>query len=352
MDNTRAASTGDPGAEARLVRHLTPTQKAAVVMRLLLTEGAAPSLAGLPVELQERLATTMARMGHVDRATMAATLRDFTRALDGFGVAFPGDLDGAARLLGDRLSEPAARRLAARAGAGDDAAPWARLAQRPAADLAPILADESAEVAAILLSKLPPATAGALLGDLPPDRAEIVAYAMALTADIGPEAVERIGEALAERVDAVPPTAFDTPAPGRIGAILNAARGQIRDMLVDALAARDADLGTAVRKAIFTIEDIPHRIDARDVPALMRAVDPAEAPRALAAMLRDAPIAAEFLLENMSRRLAEQMREEAEAAAPPPEAEAEAAMAVIITAIREEQAAGRLTLLPDPRAPA
>ncbi len=55
-------------------RRTTPSEKAAIIVRLMLAEGAPLSLADMPEQHQTRLAEQMARMGLVDRATLAAVV--------------------------------------------------------------------------------------------------------------------------------------------------------------------------------------------------------------------------------------------------------------------------------------
>jgi flagellar motor switch protein FliG len=55
-------------------------------------------------------------------------------------------------------------------------------------------------------------------------------------------------------------------------------------------------------------------------------------------------VAVEFILENMSRRMAEQMRDEAEAMSTPKEPEGEAAMQAVVAAIRGLEEAGDIRI--------
>ena len=61
---------------------LTPKQKAAVVVRLLLSEGAVPALSNLPESKQTELAIQRARMAPVDHATVAAAAAEVRAGLD------------------------------------------------------------------------------------------------------------------------------------------------------------------------------------------------------------------------------------------------------------------------------
>ena len=85
----------DPEGTALPVRHLTNAEKAAVIVRLLISEGAAPRLTGLSPRQQERLVERMASLAPVDRRTLAAVAQEFAQRLDNLGLTFPGNMAGA-----------------------------------------------------------------------------------------------------------------------------------------------------------------------------------------------------------------------------------------------------------------
>ena len=70
-------------------RALSNRQKAAIVVRLLLNEGADIPLEELPDELQETLTHQLGQMGLVDRITLDAVAQEFAEALDSVGLSFP-----------------------------------------------------------------------------------------------------------------------------------------------------------------------------------------------------------------------------------------------------------------------
>ncbi|MBF9060501.1 flagellar motor switch protein FliG [Rhodobacterales bacterium HKCCSP123] len=333
---------------ARLVmppRRLNPRQKAAVIVRLLLSQQVSPGLDRLSPAMQADLARAMSTLGQIDRATLAQVVGEFTARLDGMAMAGPNGLQAALTLLEPHISPIARDGLRAEAEAGDPADPWTRLAGMEPERLRPLLLTESAEVAGILLSKLGVAKAAALLSDLPEDRAQVIAHAVSLTATVTPHMVERIGEQLVDQMRELPEPAFRASPVDRVGAILNSVGASLRDTLLAGLEARDMNFAGDVRRAIFTFEHIPKRVEPSDVPRILRRVEPDAVTRALAAALAAAPLAAEFLLENMSKRLADQMRDEAETLAPLRAEEGEVAMAEIVTAIRALEEEGEIRLI-------
>ena len=325
-------------------RETTPREKAAIVVRLLLAEGGNLPLSALPDHLQSALTEQMGRMGLVDRATLAAVIADFTDALDAAGMAFPPGIDGALDLMDGHISQTAANRLRRMSSASTKADPWDRIATLPADRLLPALSDESPQVAAVILSKLPVAKAADLLGQLPGERARRIAHAVSRTSTTDPDTVRRIGLALAADLDAQPPRAFDLGPGERVGAILNVSAAQTRDDVLGGLDAEDAAFAAEVRRAIFTFAHIPGRITPRDLPRITRAVDPATLVTALAAP--DSMDVAEFILANISPRMAQSLREDIAARGQIAPADVDAATGAIIAAIRQLEAAGELTLLP------
>ncbi len=330
-------------------RVLTPREKAAVIVRFLLAEGAEIPLSRLPDHLQASLTEQMSHMRLVDRQTLAQVVEDFLGELEQVGLAFPGGIEAALSVMGGHISANAASRLRRLAGASAKADPWDRLTALPAERLLPVLEEESTEIAAVMLSKLPVAKSAELLGKLPGDRARRVAYAVSLTGNVDPETVRRIGLSLASQLDALPPKAFETGPVERVGAILNVSPAQTREEVLRGLEAQDAGFAEQVRKAIFTFVHLPTRLSPRDVPKVIRILEQPVLITALAAAQSDSgtAAAAEFLLSNMSQRMAQGLREEMTARGKVKEKDAEEAMTAVITAIRQLEGAGELLLIRD-----
>ncbi len=322
-------------------------------MRFLIAQGAPLPLTRLPEEMQASLAEGMAALRLVDRATLEAVVAEFTGQLESVGLAFPGGLEGAIAAMDGHISPAAASALRRKAGASAD--PWERLAVLPAERLLPVVEAESAEVAAVIVSKLPVARAAELLNLLPGERARRIAFAVSQTGNVDPVTVQRIGNAVLAQIDSTPPRAFDRDPVARVGAILDVSAAATRDAVLDGLEAEDSGFARQVRKVIFTFAHVPARLAPRDVPRVIRLVTQTALVRALSwAQGREGlEQAAEFLLANMSPRMAQTLREEIAETAPPREREAEAAMGEIVAAIRQLHGAGELELIePEEDAPA
>src|SRR6056297_1385405 len=325
--------------------HLSRAQKAAIIVRFLMTEGADVSLSDLPDELQARLTTQMGSMRYVDRGTLAEVVAEFANELEGMGLTFPRGLPGALTALDGRISPQTAARLRKEAGVRQYGDPWELVKATDPGTLAPILEEESAEVAAVILSKLEVARAADLLGRLPGAVARRITYAISQTGSVSPAAVDRIGLALAAQLHDVPESAFTEDAVERVGAILNYSTSLTRDEMMEGLEETDQDFAALVRRAIFTFEHIPERINPTDIPRIAREVEQPVLVRALAgALAGDLAPAAEFVLDNMGARMADALREEITEKGQVRARDAEAAMTEVVNAIRRLEASEEITL--------
>jgi flagellar motor switch protein FliG len=333
------------GSISRPVK-LSRRAKAAIVVRLLLNEGADIPLEDLPEELQAHLTTAMGNMRVVDRDTLHEVVGEFAAEVERIGLSFPGGIVGALSALDGKISPQTAARLRKEAGVLEGGDPWARIRSLGTEVLLPVLEVESVEIAAVMLSKLDVSKAAELLGKLPGPRARQITYSVSMTGAVTPDAVQRIGLSLASQLEAVPERAFTDGPVQRVGAILNSTTSSTRDDMLAGLDESDESFAKAVRKAIFTFANIPARIAPRDVPRILREVEQ----EALVVALAGAPAmgmeaSVEHILSNMSARMADQLREEVQEAGTPKTEDTDVAMTSIVAAIRALEASGELLLL-------
>ncbi|MEM7487666.1 MAG: FliG C-terminal domain-containing protein [Pseudomonadota bacterium] len=329
-------------------RTLTRRQKAAVIVHLLISGGVDPGLRDLPPAQQRRIVVDMMALRFVDRATLAATVAEFAAELDDIGLHFPREPGRLLAALDGQLSLETVEELMAdmAADAGTDApGPWAQITALDTPAILDLLAEESDEVAAIVLSKLSPQRAADLLAEMAEDRRENIALAFGRTESVTPAAVARIGLALGLQSAVAPENAFEDGPIGRVGAILNAAVSGIRNEVLERIDAVDPEFGARVRAAIFTFENVPDRIDPRDLPRILRGLDNSQTVALLGGAPDSAKDAVEFVLSNISSRLADQIRDEIDERGKIPTEEAEAAMSAFVAEVRRLEEEGELTFV-------
>lgn len=133
-----------------------------------------------------------------------------------------------------------------------------------------------------------------------------------------------------------------------MGAILDSSPANTRDSVLEGISTDDPEFAEKVRKAIFTFADIPARVKPLDVPNVTRGVDgPALITALTFGLALGGPEAetAEFILSNLSQRMADQLREDIADRGKIRRADGEDAMKDVITRIREGVEAGEFSLV-------
>ncbi|MGP6085692.1 FliG C-terminal domain-containing protein [Antarctobacter jejuensis] len=331
---------------------LSRKAKAAIIVQFLLNEGADVPLSALPDEFQAELTTLLGNMRYIDRDTLNTVVEEFSNELESIGLAFPGDMAGALTALDGKINPHTAMRLRKEAGVRQTGDPWQRINGQDIDRLKDLVLSESTEVAAVMMSKIDVGKAAQVLAKLPGDKARRISYAVSMTTGVTPDAVDRIGLSLAAQIDAEPPKAFKARPDERLGAILNYSNTTIREELLQNLEQEDAQFAEAVRKAIFTFANIPERLNPMDVPKITRDVDAATLATAMAAAAEGGDgerQTMDFLYANMSKRLSDNIREEAQGLGSVKPKVGERAMAAVIAAIRDLVEVGEIELV-DPNA--
>lgn len=327
---------------------MSQSRKAAMVVQLLLREGGDLPLSQLPEGAQTRLTKELGALNIIDRATLNSVAEEFQRELEDIALTPPGSIEAALQSLDGRISPGAAAILRKEVAAKAGTDPWITVLAMPPEDMVEITEHESPEVCAILLAKLPTSKAAALLGLISGERARRVAYAMSKTTNIKADSIARIGAGLAQQYSNASVPAFSDTAESRMGAILNSSTALTRDQVLEGLISTDKTFGEGVRKTIFTFADIPSRLAALDVPKVLREVDQSELVRALASATKTGgmlAVSVSYLLDNMSVRMADNLREEIEECGKIKTADGEEAQSAVVAAIRVAADAGTIKLV-------
>ncbi|MEL6840164.1 MAG: FliG C-terminal domain-containing protein [Pseudomonadota bacterium] len=328
-------------------------RKAAMIVQMIVGDGSQLSLSQLPMHMQELLTRELAAIRLVDRDTVSAVAEEFLSEIEAVGLTAPGTQDGAIMALAEHLSPELADRLRKQTASVRNGDHWPIVTALPVEKIVAIMMAESIEVCAITLSKLSVAKAAEVLTQTPGERARRISLAMSRTEHTSTEAVRTIGAALADEYGQIPIVAFEKAPVQRLGAILNATRADRRDDVLEGLGTEDPEFAGHVRKAIFTFKDIVDRVKPIDVPNCIREVPADVLAKAMASALAgddDLRASAEFILANVSQRIAAQMREDAEEQGTVKKADGETAMSEITSTIRGMVDAGSIVLR-DPDAP-
>ena len=328
------------------IENLSREQKAAIIIRLLATDSGALPIKGFTSDTMVRLLHAMAGLRFVDEQTTLVVVKEFLSEIDSLALYFKSGLAGAIATLDAYLSPEVREILSASPDPEAPHDPWFLIAGLEAHDLARILAHETPQVCGIVLSKLSASKAAGVLGELDPDLARAATLAAVRIGRVEHDTIHNIGTAIEHAATKLKAKGALTGTPiDRVGAFLNFAPGQSREDMLKNLDAEVPDLAEQVRRVMFTFADIPDRVEIKDVPKLVRAVDNATLVTALAGALISHKGIVDFILENMSKRLSEQLAEEIKELGEVKPKEADIAMNAVVQGIRQLESEGELVLI-------
>lgn len=324
---------------------LAGPQKAAIIIQMVLSEGGSLPLSSLSQRSQTRLMQDFVELGRVDRATLSVVVADLERDLASVGLSFPRSVSDALSTLEAHLNPELVSDLRGQLGLTATPSPWGKITTMPNDKLLALIPDEDPTVAAIILSKLDAEKASEILDGMTPEIAGQVSLAMQNTGTIRPDMLARIGTMLVDGIPVEAPKAFVEAPALRLANLLNAASPDRRDAVLASLSESDATFAEEVRGSIFTFADITTRIAAVDISKVTRDISQEDLVQALCYAAEPEPEAAEFILSNLSQRMADALREEITELGSVDKKPGEAAMGKLTSAIRRLVDAGEITLI-------
>lgn len=328
------------------VQSLSPQQKATVILGLLGKDSAKPVLDHLEVNELRVFGQTMATLGDIDQETVIAVVKEFVSAVGMHRALLQGSLQNAFEMLAGNIDESVLNRLRLDLDETNAAAAWQTVSAVDAEILAEILALEHAQVAAIVLTKIPADKAATIFNLLDSNLAQKVITLFNQSRQPEPSFVDDVGRALAEKFARSTNSAVPVPKPAlQLSAMLDLVAGSVREGLLNHLQTHDPEFTREVRNHMFTFADLPARVDNRDIAKIARAVDQGILLKALAGASATAPDVLGKILDNISSRLADQLKEALTELGEVKVHDAEAAQTEIIKAVRMLEKNGDLQLL-------
>ena len=343
--NQDRKSTPPMGSAYPSTSDINHRQKAAIVVSLLLQNGADMPLSRLPSDLQTDLTHQMAQLRLVDQKTLKCVIDEFTQELDAIGLSTIGGLENTLTLLEGKISKSTIQQLCKDAGVQLVVNPWARIKALKTSELLPFIQKESVEVSAVLISKLDVQKAAEILAQLPGEQARSISYAISMTDNITPASSERIGQSLIAQMENRPERVFEKPPAERIGMILTVTSQQIRDEVLSGLGKTNPALAEMVRKSMFIFEDISKRLSAKDIPQIIKSIEHEDVVKALAyANAHNSSDTVDFIISSLPKRLSETLLEDINNLSKIEPRDGEQATAKLIGSLQKMLANGEITL--------
>ncbi|MEX0970222.1 MAG: FliG C-terminal domain-containing protein [Paracoccaceae bacterium] len=346
MPDTALAKAA-PTAPQPVVPKLSKPQKAAVLIGALGSQSARPFLETLDEAGLRHFVAAMSTLRQIRPDTVHVVIDEFLAELETAGLGVAGGMGHVRELLKDYVSDAVMERIMGELSASDAQDVWRDIIAAPPEALCDILTPEHAQIAAIVLARLPAERAAAVLASFNPDHARDVVVALNENQLLADEVLGEIGTVLHEALRARP-RQRPVPPSERIGAIMNFTPGPVRDHILSHFEGTMPDVSAAIRRKMFTFNDIPARISPRDIGSITQSVTEETLLRALAGAAQSAPETHEFILGNLSKRMAAQLEEAMGELGTVKPAEADAAQLDILRIIRRMVDSAEITLIDPP----
>ncbi len=245
-------------------------RRVAKFLLLIGTDEAAKVIAHLTPEQTERIIPEIASIRHVDKDEAAVILAEFENLLQ--RARESGGVETAKSILEKAFGEKKAADMMEKAVPFAAGKPFEYLEDMDSDRLFFLLKDESAPVKALVLSRINPSRAAAVIQRMSAgDKKETVRRLAKLTA-VSPDILRRIDEAMREKVQNTnAATAESIDGRSALAEIMRRMEPSAENGILASLAESDPDLGKDLRERLFTIDDVV-RCDDRYMQTKLRSM--------------------------------------------------------------------------------
>jgi len=223
---------------------------------------------------------------------------------------------------------------------------WAELDKRSPKSICDFITKQKTEVAAFILSKLSNEVVSDILVELP--ETEAVAYLKELSEDteVAPfvqKAVEKfvLTEFLEAEEDEV-----QSESVAYVADLISSLDRERRERILDDIGKQDAMRAKSIRDEMLTFDDLPDRLPVTAIPIVFKEYDRVSLLEMLKAAEGGSQPVIDFLLGNISQRMAEQIKEEVGELFPMKDKAAAKAIASFMAFLGNLEKEERLTFIP------
>lgn len=323
-------------------KKLTGVQKAAILFITLGHEASAAILKKLPEKEIQRITFEIANTTTIKNDVKQEILDEFIAMNKAKDYLLEGGLDYARDLLSKALGFQRAKEILEKiTEATEQYRPFAIARKADAHQLLNTIANEHPQTIALILCYLQTDKAGQILGELPPEIQEEVAYRIASMSNTSPMVIKEIEKVLNSKLSSVLRSEL-TVIGGlqTIVDILNQVDRTTEKNIIDALEREDAELAEKIKSSMFVFEDIIS-LDDVAIQRILREVESKELALSLKGSTEEVATA---IFRNQSKRASASLKEDIEFLGPVRLIDVEKAQQKIVGVIRRLEEAGEIVI--------
>ncbi|MGD0813109.1 MAG: flagellar motor switch protein FliG [Verrucomicrobiota bacterium] len=321
---------------------LTKTQKLAAFLLMLSQENAAHLLKSLEEQELEDVSSEMFKMGTVSQEMQHEILREFSSVAVEAATAINGGMDRVKELLEKSVGLFRASDIIGRVSPHRElVGAMQQIVEMDTRHIFSLLHREQLQTIVLVISYLSQEKASQLLALFPQEMREQIIERLATMAPTSVQVVENVAQGLQSKFGSNRTRSFNQTGGVRVAAqMLNHLPQNMSKSILTSLSERNAELGEAILKKMFTFEELD-RLDGRTLQVILQDVDM----RLLAVALKTASEKLKkALLSCISKRAAENILEEISFMGPLRLNEIDAAKSQILETVRRLEAEGEISL--------
>lgn len=329
---------GDAPAE-----RISGLRKSAILLIILGDQVSADILRHLDEEEVQAIGREVARVSAISADEAEGILEEFYQMAVAHEYVLKGGIDYAKKILVNAFGPDTAKRMLDRLmkTLGSEMANFDAIQKADPQQLAKFIHNEHPQTIALILSHLNPSQAAGLLFSLPSEMRGDVALRMANLDQISPEIISKIAAVVGSKLKALGEVSREAYGGVRaVAEMFNRLDSNSGKEILDNMEQTNPNLAETIRHLMFVFEDLL-LLDTNSVKELLSKVDR----KILTIALKGTSDQLKnHLLQAMSQRGAEMLREDMDALGPIKIKEVESAQQQIITVVRQLEADGVISL--------
>lgn len=320
-------------------RKFTGKEKAAILLIALGPQKSAEIFKHLNEDEIEELTLQIANMRMVSPEEKKMVIEEFYQLCLAQEYISEGGINYAKEVLERALGSEKAREIISKLTSSLHVRPFEFIRKADPNQLLNYIQNEHPQTIALILSYLSPSQAGQILSSLPLEKQSDVIRRIAIMDRTSPEVIREIEAILESKFSNI--IIQDYTTTGGIQSavdILNAVDRGTEKHILEELDAKDAELSEEIRRRMFVFEDIII-LDNRSIQRIIREIDNSQWAIALKGASEELK---EVIFSNMSKRLAEMIKEDIEFMGPVRIRDIEDAQQNIVNVIRKLEEDGEI----------
>lgn len=324
-----------------MAKNISGKQLAARVLIALGPEYAAEVFKHLGEQEIEQLTLEIANVKSISAEEKEEVLKEFYDMCLAQGYINEGGIEYAREVLEKALGTQRALEIINNLTSSLQVKPFDFMRKADPSQILNFIQNEHPQTIALVLSYLRPDQAAMILSALPQEKQADIAYRIAKMDRTSPEIIKEVESILERKLSNI--VVQDYAVTGGIPAIvniLNAVDRSTEKNIMDTLEVMDLDLAEEVKKRMFVFEDIV-TLDNRSIQRILREVDNHDIALALKGASDEV---ARVIYNNMSKRLADMIKEDIQYMGPVRLRDVEDAQQRIVSIIRRLEDAGEIII--------